>query len=774
MKFTTIKEWKAFKALNENNSNKEELFDELEELLSDGEKKEATDIWDSLSDEDKEAYIDYRYDAFTDFSNVSNWENGVAPTRDEVKDDLLYLIDLGRNIKDTTNLDYSNTEANLSSFVTDMQEFEKIKAEKDYNALYYFLLSNYIPSKFTEVLPEGGSLQGFTKYLVGSDVNENYKITNLNAGLVDKLTKLGFTKENLAGYENLYDVHSLNINDIIITVAITGGQNYKLDKDSALTVMITDENGGQDITLFNDDASEYLANIEANIEKIKNQTNLNTIEYDELLDLLIDLHNAGESIEMRHLNHLKTISDNWEVLAEMLEDSENVDYKLNIQLLETNLDLDDVKKAIKYLNQHKGPKHVIEKNITKWNKYKSINENVSNEVTYTISDIESALLKFKKTLEKYLNLRMVDDDLKNRSLELLNEIIEKSKEDNTVLQLFGKWLIGVGSTLVLQEILRHTSYKGNGNTQEQLLDFNSFTTLDSVNMYNKNNQPIYATLREILTSFNKDIEKASHDTHDIVSAYEEVIANYKKDYPDYADEIDAEFKRKSDELEKEINNTKANENAPGTAAKFSEDELNKISLALGVEKVQISEADLPIFGGGEFTLLKHSNGVIEILRYDDLTSEFKEFKTYENLEALLEDLKDNKFQNESASTMTTKSLFEFKSIENMYDDQKEYIIYDLKNILELLEITDDLTSDQLQMFTEEDALLQGCQTQLFKFKSMLKALYPLVLAEDGQMVYDFNGVKVWLEDKGANFTLFINKKDIEKFDIELNNLVNVN
>lgn len=180
---TTIKAWKAQK-INENSSNNEELFDELEELLSSGENKEATEIFDNLSDEAKEAYIDYRHDNFTDFSNLSNWIDGVAPTRDEVKTDLLYLIDLGRNIKDTTNLDYSNTEANIGSFITDINEFEKIKNTKNYDELYYYLLSNMDSKVFVTFLPEGGSLQGFAKFLIA---NSNESSVNENNGSFTKL-----------------------------------------------------------------------------------------------------------------------------------------------------------------------------------------------------------------------------------------------------------------------------------------------------------------------------------------------------------------------------------------------------------------------------------------------------------------------------------------------------------------------------------------------------------------------------------------------------------
>ena len=69
-----------------------EIFETLDELLSSGENPEATEMFNKLSEEQKEAYIDFRLDGFTDFSAWGNYEDGVPPTRDEVKTDLLYLI----------------------------------------------------------------------------------------------------------------------------------------------------------------------------------------------------------------------------------------------------------------------------------------------------------------------------------------------------------------------------------------------------------------------------------------------------------------------------------------------------------------------------------------------------------------------------------------------------------------------------------------------------------------------------------------------------------
>lgn len=75
-----------------------ETFEQLDELLSSGENKEGTDLFNSLSDEQKESYIDHRHDCFTDFSECGNWENGVPPTREEVEKDLMYIIDLGAKL----------------------------------------------------------------------------------------------------------------------------------------------------------------------------------------------------------------------------------------------------------------------------------------------------------------------------------------------------------------------------------------------------------------------------------------------------------------------------------------------------------------------------------------------------------------------------------------------------------------------------------------------------------------------------------------------------
>jgi len=75
-----------------------EIFEQLDELLCCGENKEGTELFKSLTDLQKEEYIDHRYNCFTDFSECCNWENGIAPTREEVRLDLMYIIELGEKL----------------------------------------------------------------------------------------------------------------------------------------------------------------------------------------------------------------------------------------------------------------------------------------------------------------------------------------------------------------------------------------------------------------------------------------------------------------------------------------------------------------------------------------------------------------------------------------------------------------------------------------------------------------------------------------------------
>lgn len=83
-----------------------------------------------------------------------------------------------------------------------------------------------------------------------------------------------------------------------------------------------------------------------------------------------------------------------------------------------------------------------------------------------------------KALEEYEKGKS-DPEILERALELLSEIKET---DPTGLD---KW-VKEGSTLLLKDLLSKTSYLGNGNSPEQLIDFNAFTTIDSVGMHHRN------------------------------------------------------------------------------------------------------------------------------------------------------------------------------------------------------------------------------------------------------------------------------------------------
>ena len=54
----------------------------------------------------------------------------------------------------------------------------------------------------------------------------------------------------------------------------------------------------------------------------------------------------------------------------------------------------------------------------------------------------------------------------------------------------------------------------------------------------------------ILTKFKAEIEKASHDKHDIVSAYEEIMDEYKDKYPQFSKDFDAAFEWMDKDLPK--------------------------------------------------------------------------------------------------------------------------------------------------------------------------------------------------------------------------------
>jgi|SRR3972149_11244166 len=95
---------------------------------------------------------------------------------------------------------------------------------------------------------------------------------------------------------------------------------------------------------------------------------------------------------------------------------------------------------------------------------------------------ESELTSFKVALEDYCKEREEDSQIHQRALELLDEM-EAKKNDK-----LSEWLTK-GKTLLLQKLLRETTYKGNAgdNSKETLRDFNAFALLDTVS-HNKNNK----------------------------------------------------------------------------------------------------------------------------------------------------------------------------------------------------------------------------------------------------------------------------------------------
>jgi len=107
-----------------------------------------------------------------------------------------------------------------------------------------------------------------------------------------------------------------------------------------------------------------------------------------------------------------------------------------------------------------------------------------------MGDFKQSLSKYMDTFEDYCKRKGVGEDLKDRALDLLREIKNKAENDNKLFDIVCDWMIGEGSTLKLQAILREiTSYQGGNreiaNSPEQLLDFNAFALLDTVSMHNK-------------------------------------------------------------------------------------------------------------------------------------------------------------------------------------------------------------------------------------------------------------------------------------------------
>lgn len=82
----------------------ENKFELLDELLCRGENPIATEIFNNMPVEEQELFVDHCHEMAGDFSAAGDWEedeNGVTgpPTREMVKADLLYVIELGNRIK---------------------------------------------------------------------------------------------------------------------------------------------------------------------------------------------------------------------------------------------------------------------------------------------------------------------------------------------------------------------------------------------------------------------------------------------------------------------------------------------------------------------------------------------------------------------------------------------------------------------------------------------------------------------------------------------------
>lgn len=67
-------------------------------MLGDGESKEATEMWDNLTPEQQDEFKHFYYLGQSDFAQAGNWSNSVEPTQEETTTDLMYLINLGREL----------------------------------------------------------------------------------------------------------------------------------------------------------------------------------------------------------------------------------------------------------------------------------------------------------------------------------------------------------------------------------------------------------------------------------------------------------------------------------------------------------------------------------------------------------------------------------------------------------------------------------------------------------------------------------------------------
>lgn len=111
----------------------EEWKDKLYDLIY-SDVPEAQKEWDKLSDKKKKEFIEYCYDLATDFSNAGNWENGKKPTKSEVKNQLLEVVEPKQketksDKKEQKSDKKSTGEYNCDELIAEAKE-RKAKAKK--------------------------------------------------------------------------------------------------------------------------------------------------------------------------------------------------------------------------------------------------------------------------------------------------------------------------------------------------------------------------------------------------------------------------------------------------------------------------------------------------------------------------------------------------------------------------------------------------------------------------------------------------------------------
>lgn len=169
---TTINEFKNH--LNESNDWKEEL----DNLLSDGDNPDATALWDTLSDEAKEEYKEHYYMQAIDFAQSGSWENGVKPTRQEVIEDLMYLLHGGLTnesvenqvVRDLTK-SYAKVQKALSALKEATREFKGVtedatRSNNPYVEKYAKEIYSGIKGNFGYVL--NGDLSKYWQWIANS------------------------------------------------------------------------------------------------------------------------------------------------------------------------------------------------------------------------------------------------------------------------------------------------------------------------------------------------------------------------------------------------------------------------------------------------------------------------------------------------------------------------------------------------------------------------------------------------------------------------------